>query len=166
MRRFLTIAFGLLLLNSAFIAAFAQPTIFYMGNVVLHLALGLVLMGAAAMLVRRFPRESGAFLIAGLPAIYLVIRGNVLQHRWALAAHIAFAVLAALLICARLWNPRVAGAVALAALIPLSTAFLSRQDSTIRNPQSPPLSMDQEGGGANNPFAPSSAQSNDGKIIP
>src|SRR5437763_1434678 len=112
MRRLLTIEFAVLLVNSAYIAVFAQPTIFYMGNVVLHLVIGLVLMGAAVVLVRRYPRESGAFLVAGLPAIYLVVRGNLLQHRWALAAHVAFAVLAVLLICARLWNRR--GAVAVA----------------------------------------------------
>jgi hypothetical protein len=33
----------LLLVNTSYIAAFASPTIFYMDNVVLHLALGVVL---------------------------------------------------------------------------------------------------------------------------
>ncbi len=36
----------------------------------------------------------------------------------------------------------------------------------IENPPSAPLSMDLEGAGAHSPFAPSSAQTNTGKIIP
>src|SRR3990172_11641696 len=35
--------FYALLLNSAYLAAFAQPTVFYMGNVLVHLALGFLL---------------------------------------------------------------------------------------------------------------------------
>ena len=37
------VLFVVLLVNTAYIAAFASPTIFYMGNVLAHLVLGLVL---------------------------------------------------------------------------------------------------------------------------
>ena len=41
--RFIAIVlFILLLFNTAWIAAFASPTIFYIGNVLLHIGLGLV----------------------------------------------------------------------------------------------------------------------------
>ena len=38
----------LLLLNTAYLAAFDSPTIFYFSNVVLHIALGCVLAGVFA----------------------------------------------------------------------------------------------------------------------
>lgn len=41
-------SFLLLLLNTAYISAFASPTVFYMGNVLLHLVLG-VIAGSAAV---------------------------------------------------------------------------------------------------------------------
>ena len=42
-----------LIVNSAYLAAFAQPSIFYMGNVLLHLGLGLALMVLAVLWARR-----------------------------------------------------------------------------------------------------------------
>src|SRR5258706_16142861 len=47
--------FVVLLLNTAYITAFASPTIFYMGNVLLHLLLGLVLAVMFALLLARRP---------------------------------------------------------------------------------------------------------------
>src|SRR5271157_6426239 len=98
MRRTLFIAFGFLILNSAYLALFPAPTIFYMANVVVHLGVGVALMIAAAGLWRRYPRETTAFLIAGVPALLLAIAGNTLQHRWLLYLHIAAALLAAYLV--------------------------------------------------------------------
>ena len=62
-KRVAGIALAVLIVNSAYIAAFAQPTIFYMGNVLLHLGLGLALMVLAALRVRRHPAVCGAFLL-------------------------------------------------------------------------------------------------------
>src|ERR1017187_3225941 len=87
-----------LIVNSAYLAAFAQPSIFYMGNVLLHLGLGLALMVLAVLWARRSPWECGVFLLAGLPALYLVVRGNTMDHRWALWSHILLAVVAVSLI--------------------------------------------------------------------
>src|ERR1700722_14957687 len=87
--------FIFLLINSGYIAAYPAPSLFYMGNVVAHLAAGLLLMGAALWAVKRYPRESGAFLADGLVAVFLVARGNTLDHRSILWVHIWLGVAAA-----------------------------------------------------------------------
>src|ERR1019366_3777265 len=103
-RRIAGIALVVLIVNSAYLAAFAQPSIFYMGNVLLHLGLGLALMVLALMWARRYPWECGAFLVAGLPALYLAVRGNTMDHRWALWSHILLALVAVVLIGLRLFR--------------------------------------------------------------
>src|SRR4029077_10283177 len=85
------IALIVLLINTAYISAFASPTIFYMGNVLLHLVLGVVLTVALLFLMRQFPLAAGFFLIAAGLGVLLAIRGNTLDHRWALVAHIVAA---------------------------------------------------------------------------
>jgi Tfp pilus assembly protein PilF len=172
------IAFCLLLVNSGYIAALPRATVFYMANVVLHLALGLGFMALAAAMAKRYPRECGAFLMAGLPALYLAIRGNTLEHRWALWLHILLAATAVLLIGLRLfqtpaervWRAGFAAGAAVLVLLPAGAALYraGRPDpnDSVVNPATAPLSMDEEGAGARSPFAPSSAQTNTGKIIP
>src|SRR5664279_5273210 len=97
-KRIAGFALLVLIVNSAYLAAFAQPSIFYMGNVLLHLGLGLALMVLALKWSRRYPWECGAFLLAGLPALYLAVRGNTMDHRWALWSHIVLALVAVSLI--------------------------------------------------------------------
>ena len=175
MRRYAALGLGLLIVNSGYIAAFPQPTIFYMGNVLLHFVLGLALMVPAALWAKRYPRECGAFLAAGLPAIFLAVRGNTLDHRWVLWLHIGLALVAVALIAARLlrshaWRPAYGAILALLVLFPAAGALYHKvrpdPNAVVRNPASPPLSMDQEGAGAGSPFAPASARTNTGAIIP
>ena len=91
--------FVLLLLNTGYISAFATASIFYMGNVLLHLVLGLVLAIAFALLLTR-ERElrrpliapSVFFAIALAFALYLVWVGNLREHRWVLNAHVVSSV--------------------------------------------------------------------------
>jgi tetratricopeptide (TPR) repeat protein len=173
-----TIGCGLavLVINSAYIAAFPQASIFYMVNVLLHLVLGLGLMVAAVFIARRYPRESGAFLLAGLPALYLAVRGNTLDHRWALWLHVVLAMTTLLLIGMALWRSapslraECAGLMALLILLPVGSELYRKArpnpDHRIENPTLVPASMDEEGAGAHSPFAPSSAQTNTGNIIP
>src|SRR5690348_12974772 len=71
-----------LLINTAYIAAFASPTIFYMGNVVLHLALGLALTILLFWFLRRMPLAAGLFLLAAVLGLFLAVRGNTMPHRW------------------------------------------------------------------------------------
>jgi len=108
----------LLLINTAYIAAFPSPTLFYMGNVVLHLALGLALTVAVVRLWRRGRAAAGAeaaaragasdlgaaslagsaavwlLVIAAAAGVALAVAGNTTPHRWLLWTHIGAAVLA------------------------------------------------------------------------
>ena len=132
----------------------------------------------AALAIRwapRYPRECGAFVAAAIPAVYLAVAGNTLQHRWALWLHIALALAAVALIGWRVfgagrYRAAFAACVSVLLLLPASAALWRTvrpdPDNVIVNPASPPLSMDEEGAGAQSPFAPSSAQTNTGKIIP
>jgi tetratricopeptide (TPR) repeat protein len=159
----------LLILNSAYLFSYAQASIFYEANVVLHLAAGLILTALAVFFVRRQPMVCGVVLLAAVPALYLVIKGNTLDHRTVLWIHIVLATLATFGI-ARVLRLSYAVAIALLFAIPAAVAIQHKvwpnAYDRIRNPSSAPLSMNEEGGGANSPFAPSSAQTNTGKIIP
>ncbi|MGB9456444.1 MAG: tetratricopeptide repeat protein [Bryobacteraceae bacterium] len=163
---------ALLIVNSGYLVAFPRANILYMANAVLHLALGLALMAAAAGFVKKYPRPAGAFLLAGLPALYLVFFGNTRDHRLVLWLHVALALAALPLIAAALPRSRrlVSASFAVAVLLVLVSLAWTRihpdPNAHIVNPPSPPLSMDEEGAGAASPFAPASAQTNTGRIIP
>src|SRR5260370_36484795 len=105
------IGFLVLLINPGYIAAFASPTIFYMSNVLFHLALGVALSIAVVFLILRnagLPRHIapalGFFMLAVLAAIYLVAAGNIPEHRSALWAHIDTATLGTAPLIAYAWN--------------------------------------------------------------
>jgi tetratricopeptide (TPR) repeat protein len=160
----------LLALSGAYLAAFAHATIFYEAMVLLHLALGLALALVAARYVRQYPIECGTFLAAALAAGYLVVAGNTYDQRWVLWSHILLAEVALAFIGWRFIRAR-AGVAAIAALgilvlLPIAGQFWPHAKARIENPASAPLSMDLEGAGAHSPFAPSSAQTNTGRIIP
>jgi tetratricopeptide (TPR) repeat protein len=164
--------FLFLLVNSGYIAAYPSASLFYMGNVVAHLAAGLLLMFAAVGFLKRDPWVSGAFLLAGLVALWLVAQGNTLDHRGILWLHVGLGVTAAGMIAIRLSVrlPWLISACAIALLLPLSAAIWNRvhpdPNDRIVNPPSAPLSMDEEGPGAKSPFAPASARTTTGKTIP
>jgi tetratricopeptide (TPR) repeat protein len=170
-RTMIVLALALLTLTGAYLAAFAHATIFYMGVTVAHLAIGLALTVPAIRLVRTYPRECGMFLFASAAAIYLAVAGNTRPHQWALWLHILFALIAVALVALRMQARTVyLPALAVCLLVPATLAFIQRTwpspDQQIRNPLIVPASMDEEGAGASSPFAPSSAQTNTGKIIP
>jgi len=170
------ILFIVLLVNTAYISAFASPTIFYMGNVLLHFVLGVALTVALLFLLRQFPVAAGFFLAASALGLFLAIRGNTLDHRWALVAHIVAAAIGLMVLVpfAMRQAPgfRKAFQVSLALLVafPLATAVyrkvLPDSSARIRNALTVPTSMDGEGGGPKSPFFPSSAKTNVGGIIP
>ena len=90
--------FVLLLINTGYIAAFKSPTVFYMGNVLLHLVLGVALCAAGALLIARdMEIRRGALLTAFGMAValgiglYLVWIGNLNENRWVLNAHVLVA---------------------------------------------------------------------------
>lgn len=175
-------AFLVLLLNTAYIAAFASPTIFYMGNVLAHLVLGVVLAIAVVFLIARNAdlRQNIStalvfFLIAFLCAAYLVGAGNVHAHRWVLWIHIASSLLGVVALVPYAWKhdrfrPAFQLALAILVLFPLSTYAYRKlnpnPNDRIHNPHTAPLTMEGEGGGPKSPFFPSSAKTNVGGIIP
>jgi len=114
-KRTVGIGLGVLIVNSGYIAAFADPTVFYMANVVLHLGLGLLLMLVALTWLKRYPVECGAFLLSGLPAIFLAVRGNTMDHRAVLGLHIIIALFAVGFIVARIFHRREAARMVFAA---------------------------------------------------
>src|SRR5271157_1812235 len=83
--------FILLILNSAYLLAFKSPTLTYMGSVVLHLALGLLLIPFAIILLwkqRSALVPATTFVVAGAIGIYLMIHGNLRKDELVLYAHI------------------------------------------------------------------------------
>src|SRR5579864_4188164 len=170
------VAFILLLVNTAYIAAFASPTIFYMGNVLIHLVLGVALTVALLFFVEQFPTAGGFFLIAAALGVFLAVRGNTTPHRWVLVAHIVAAAIGLAVLAPFAMRQRSSFrnafqfSIALLVLFPLSTALYHRAfpnpNHEIRNSLVVPTSMDGEGGGPKSPFFPSSVKTNVGGIIP
>src|SRR6516164_7245601 len=103
LRKWVAIGFLVLLLNTAYVWAFAFPTIFYMTNVLMHLGLGVALSVVLFWLLGRDERlRSGVlaiasfFLLAFLIGVYLAAAGNIRSHRVALWAHIVAALVGVL----------------------------------------------------------------------
>jgi len=161
-----------LLVNTGYVWAFGSPTLFYVSNVLLHLALGAACFAALAAAARpdRALRPAAALMGAAFAAgLYLAAAGNTLDKRAIFYAHIVVAMAAAV---AAVWKLRrhTAAALAFCLLLPAAAALYRRvapdPRDRIRNPAVPPLSMEHEGGGARSPFFPSSAQTNTGGVIP
>jgi tetratricopeptide (TPR) repeat protein len=185
---------GLLFLafNGAYLTAFPAASISYYVQVVLHAAAGVaVIVAALAWAASRRPRAAslaGATLAIGAVAAALGLAvlwfGATRPYRWLLDAHVVSSVIAVLLtvVTAARWlrgtqaaalRPAFWAAVALTALAaaiatPLAITRDSRLQSTytIRNPASPPLTMDGEGGGPSNVFFPSSIRTETGGTVP
>jgi len=183
------VLFVVLLVNTAYITAFASPTIFYMTNVLAHLVLGLALAVAFGVRLARRPDLRPGLLpaailfgIALIAGLWLTVAGNVLAHRPILWAHMIAAGLGVIALGVWLWQRSatgpgwtrfrqafVAAAVLLVAL-PGAMALWRKANpdpnARIVNPLVVPTSMQEEGGGPRSPFFPSSAKTNVGGIIP
>ena len=101
--RFWIYAFVVLLLNSAYLWPLAEPTLFYLSNLVLHMLLGVVLAAACLFyLLRQFKSLSFTtrlglilFLLSAVPAMVLMKVGGMRPNLWLLHTHIAIAIPAA-----------------------------------------------------------------------
>ena len=187
-----TAAIVVLLLNTAYLAASASPTIFYFANVVLHIGLGLVL--AVVFTRRLFARRAplppallvcvlllGAGALAGA---VITVAGAYGGHRWLRPVHIALTlaggapllVYGAVRLLGRLTDVRRLAFLGICALVcaasvasVVATARYGdarRARYRIANPLTAPLGMDQEGAGPASPFFPSSADTNVHRTIP
>ena len=177
-------------LNTAYLAAFASPTIFYFASVIFHMLAGIAL---AIVFVRRLYRtRPGPFVLicstvlavgVGFGLLIMIV-GAAGRWRWLLPAHIALSVAgtAPLLVAGAISVLRraatreraIVGAACAMAIIVAVAAPLARTTSaertrtthTIRNPSIVPVSMNDEGRGPNGPFFPSSADTNVHGTIP
>jgi tetratricopeptide (TPR) repeat protein len=195
-RKFWLYAFVVLLLNSAYLWPLAEPTLFYLSNLVLHMLLGLALAAACLFyLIRHFKSLSFTmrlglilFLLGAVPGMVLMKVGGTRPNRWLLHTHIAMAIPAAIVLGAafraftRKMSPGPArGAsqlawrsylLALPMLVVLPAGVKTYQHyfpsvtDRIQNPTTAPTSMYEEGAGENSPFFPSSANTTSGKTIP
>ena len=175
----MAVLFLILLLNSGYIWAFAAPTIFYIGNVVAHLGLGLLLAAVFGYQWLRRPEKRSAlaavlFAVALGCGVYLAAAGNLSTHRRVLIAHIAAGLLGTLALAPVVWRTRYRTgfvwcaifAVAFPAAATLYQRNFPDPRARIRNPHTAPLSMEGEGEGPKSPFFPSSSRTNVGGIIP
>jgi Flp pilus assembly protein TadD len=152
---------ALLLLNAAYVAALPSATIFYVGNVLLHVLLGLAGVIALCWQSRRSPKIT-LLVLAALLGGFLIAKGAVTDNRYALWAHITLAVAGlAILVPQGRWR---AGLVVLT-LAAAALRFGWPADR-IRNPETAALSMAGEGAGPKSPFWPSAANTNTGGLIP
>jgi Flp pilus assembly protein TadD len=172
--RIVFILLCVLLLNTAYIAAFAHPTVFYMANVLAHLIGGLLFTILALWV---FPRKLSTVLtISALAGIYIAIAGNTFDHRYVLWAHIAVSAIFVGLAVQWIWRAwparqKLVGALTAVLVLLPAGAMLYRKafpnpNDRIRNSLVVPLSMEEEGSGPKSPFWPSSSTTNVGHTIP
>jgi tetratricopeptide (TPR) repeat protein len=193
-QKWIAIFFLVLLVNTAYIAAFSSATVFYMTNVLFHLVLGVVLSLAVVFTIHKrkdllagAPVALGFFLLALIFGAVLAWKGNVYANLWLLWSHIVAAGLGVLALIPYVWK-KAAGAsgtsregwllfrkgfaAALVLLVALPAIMIGYRKAfpdphnRITNPLVAPVSMDGEGGGPKSPFFPASAQTNVGGIIP
>ena len=107
-RNILGAAAAVLAVNSAYLAAFATPSLFYYANVALHVVLGVAALILAIGWLRGRPERMPlswtlAALLLGAGAVLggaLVATGTTTRFRWLLLSHIAASTAGALLVLA------------------------------------------------------------------
>ena len=190
--RLLFPGFVALLLNSAYLWAFADPTLWYFAQVALHPLLGLALsVGAARLLLARrwSPGRLGvaALAVSGVGlglGVGVLTLGATTPYRLLVVAHVAISTVGAVLLLVALWlaAPRFGSrrlawmaraSMATATLAALAAAIVAsgsdarwRAAHRIQNPTRVATSMEGEGAGPTSPFFPSSANTNVNGIIP
>ncbi len=156
-------SFALLLINSAYLAAVHPASIFYMGNVLLHLLLGTALAVGVLFLVRQWPLL-GVLLASAVAGLYLAIAGNTHNHQAVLWLHIVLGLACAFALLPYVARrPRYLGFITV--LLALAALPHLLPTKHIRNPLIAPVSMKQEGGGEKSPFFPSSIKTANGGTI-
>jgi Tfp pilus assembly protein PilF len=173
-RSWLLAGFLLLLLNSSYLAANAHPTLFYFGNLLLHVILGALLLVAVIPLLPRLREARASWMgpvallgACALTGLYLVVKGNLSPMRPVLVAHVGAGVLGAAVFAASCRRKVVTYVAAAAILFPLAKMILEKPPTGAVNQSLPPADMAGEAmGGGEGPFFPSSARTTDGNLVP
>lgn len=189
LQKWIAIFFLILLVNTAYVAAFSSATVFYMTNVLIHLVLGVVLSLAVLFTIKKrrdlmhgAPVSLVFFGLALIFGLVLTYAGNIYANRWLFWSHIVAAAIGVLALIPFVVKQVNAGegwarfrkgfAVAVVLLFALPAVTIGYRKAfpdphnRITNPPTAPVSMDGEGGGPKSPFFPSSAKTNVGGIIP
>lgn len=180
-----------LVANSAYLASSSVASVFHFVNVAAHLLLGVLVPIVLWVVARRVSRGwsvwglvvATAVTVAVGAGLYLAWVGGGRAHDSIRTVHAAAGAGAALLCAAWLVALSIVGApsgvsrsVAMGSLILVTIlvagAAAARATgpgrlaaaSRIENPDLPPLTMDQEGGGTTSPFFPSSARTSVGGV--
>ncbi len=188
MRKLSLVVFLILLINSAYLFSFGEPTLFYISNVLFHLALGTILIiPFGVYLYHKFKNISpigriGIFgLIVGIATGgYLMMVGATTPYRWLLITHIVSISIGSLLFCIHLLKDStslssslkkvIVGTLIAVLFFPigakLSQHYFPNENYFVKNPALPPTSMYEEGGGTTGHFFPASVETETGNLIP
>ncbi len=190
--KLLLAGFCALLINSAYLAASASPSLFYFSNIGVHIALGVALaIGCLRQLRPRLTRTQPGPAIswlllaaAALSGVSIIFVGATTRNAWLLQAHIATAVAgSAALVVWVIWpavrfgtaRARAIAAIAVVGVVLIAAVAATagyrhdtRRRATFRivNPGTVPARMEEEGAGPASPFFPSSANTTVNATIP
>ncbi len=186
MRNLARLAIAALTISAVYLYAWPAPNLFYAAAVLFHVGLGVAFCVAGLFLLRDALRgpllvKLGALVLAAgsILGLALIYTGTERVHWNLMYAHIAVSVIAVILLAVwffsrgrvparRLWGT-IAAVLAVAAIL-ATGAFYARSSWSkrfvITNPATAPLTMNQEGDGAQGPFFPSSAQVAGNRKIP
>lgn len=191
MQRWRSLSVLVLVITAIYLYAFPSATIFYAGNVVLHMGLGLlVTAGLLIFFIRGIGTETVLakigwvlLFLGGLSGVVLIRLGTAHRFKMWLYAHIAICVVAVIFLTAawlakRGWlgagmlQPALRMVLLLAATAGISAGawwareYAGKDRYKVSNPEIAPATMEQEGDGVHGKFFPSSAQTTDGNYIP
>ena len=188
MRKISLSVFLILLLNSAYLFSFGEPTLFYIFNVLLHVGLGIVLILPFGIYTYKQFRRISTLGRVGVIGIavgivtggYLMIVGATTPYRWLLITHIVSVGVGSLLFSVHLLREsylltpslRKVGVAVLIGVVlfpigaRLAQHYLPNETYLVENPSLPPTSMYEEGGGTTGHFFPASVETETGGLIP
>ena len=188
MRKIFFCAFLILLINSAYLFSFGEPTLFYILNVLFHVGLGVALIIPfgiyAYQQFKRIPTLGQVGIIGIIVGIisggYLMVVGATTPYRWLLITHIISISAGSILFCIYLFRDTELltplfkkisiGVLIVVVLFPigakLTQHYLPNETYLVENPALPPTSMYEEGGGTTGHFFPASVETETGGLIP
>ena len=188
MRKLFLIIFLILLINSAYLFSFGEPTLFYIFNVLLHVGLGVILIIPFSIYAyqqfKRITRLGQVGIIGIIVGIisggYLMIVGATTPYRWLLITHILSISTGSIFLCIHLLRDKEfltpllkkisIGVLVVVVIFPIGAKliqhYLPNETYLVKNPALPPTSMYEEGGGTTGHFFPASVETETGALIP